>query len=63
MIYVIKLSGEGPNSRAEEYQFLTFPTLGHANAFIEKHTKKSSDGHKYWTRFDIVQPGDTFESF
>lgn len=55
MIYVIKSTGKGRDSCADRFQFLTFLSQREAEKHINANTQKCSDGHKYWTRFDIVE--------
>jgi hypothetical protein len=62
MIYVIESKGKG-DSRADYVTLRTFLSEREANVYIQKYTQKNSDGHKYWTRFDIVEPGERIEPY
>jgi hypothetical protein len=62
MIYVIQSNGKG-ESPADFVTFLTFPSYEVAEQYIDKNTQKYSDGHKYWTRFDIVNPDQQIELY
>jgi hypothetical protein len=62
MIYVIQSNGKG-ESPADFVTLLTFPSYEVAEQYIGNKTQKNSEGHKYWTRFDIVNPGQQIEPY
>lgn len=62
MIYVIESQGKG-DSHADYVRLLTFLSAREVNLHIKSSTEKNSEGHKYWTRFDIVEPGETIEPY
>lgn len=61
MIYVIQTNGKGAHTTADTVKFLTFLSMDEFSKFKTVAERKSSDGHKYWVRFDVVEPGDEFE--
>jgi hypothetical protein len=60
MTYVIQSEGKGA-SRADKIKFLIFNQRTEANEFILNNELKYSDGHKYWTKFDIIEQSETIE--
>lgn len=62
MIFVLESNGKG-NNPADYVTLLTFDSLVDALTFIKSKEKRESDGHKYWTRFDIVEPGERIENY
>lgn len=63
MIYVIQTKGKGAHTKADTVKFLTFLSMDEFSKFKTVAERKSSDGHKYWVRFDVVEPGDEFELY
>ena len=62
MIYVIQSSGKGIGY-AVTVMLRTFLSDDEASKYISENTRKQSEGHKYWNRFDIVEPGQSVENY
>ena len=61
MIYVIESQGKG-NGRADTVMLRTFLNDNEAANYVSLNVKRFSDSHKYWVRFDIVDPGEKVEN-
>jgi hypothetical protein len=62
MIYVIQSNGKG-QGKADTIKLLIFPAYKDAFDHIDINERRNSDGHKHWTRFDIVEPEVTVENY
>lgn len=62
MIYVIESKGKG-QGKADTVMLRTFLSMQEFHKYAETKEMKQSDGHKYWTRFDIVEPGEEIENY